>query len=287
MATVLGQAFEVARHIIAAHHIEHRRAALAPSDLGDTLDEVLGLVIDRMRRAERDRRRAFVVRASGDDHLQPEDRAQGDRHRADTAGAAMDQHGIALGRICALKQIGPHGEQCLRQGRRLNHRQRVGHRQHLPRRDRDIFGIAAACQQSTHRLTGHVDRNIRPLRDDRARHFQPRDRGSARRWRVTALALQHIRPIHTRRDDADQHFIGPRHRHRALHHAQHLGPARHVRVDRSHRCRNAVHRSCALFCFARLIDMARRRVNDPAYGPRRDSPETRGRSARRADRTGP
>ena len=59
------------------------------------------------------RRGAFLVRAAGDDHRQPEQIAERDRHRADAAGAAMDQHRVAVGREAALEQIDPHREQGL------------------------------------------------------------------------------------------------------------------------------------------------------------------------------
>ena len=48
-------------HIVAADHVEHHRDPLAFGPALDRVDEVGGLIIDRMGRAELDRRGAFVV----------------------------------------------------------------------------------------------------------------------------------------------------------------------------------------------------------------------------------
>ena len=67
MAAVFRQAIEIARHIIAADHVEH---CLAPLAIGDPLhlgDEILCLVVHRMGSAPFQRLRAFVVAAAGDD----------------------------------------------------------------------------------------------------------------------------------------------------------------------------------------------------------------------------
>jgi hypothetical protein len=125
------EAFEVARHIVAADHVEHDLDTLAAGDRAHALDKVLAPIVDRMIGAEPHRRFALGVGSRGHDDRQPEQLGERDRHRADAAGAAMDQHRVAIAGIGALEQIGPHGEQRLGHRRRLGHAQRLGHRQAL------------------------------------------------------------------------------------------------------------------------------------------------------------
>ena len=147
MPPVVGKAPHVARHIVAAHHVEHRRHARPAGDRAHALDEILSAIVDRVIRAMRQRGRHLGVRSGGDDDRDAEDVAQADRPRADPAGAAVDEHRVALGREGALEQVGPHGEQRLGQRRRLDHGQRLGHGQALAdRRDRLLEREAAAAE---------------------------------------------------------------------------------------------------------------------------------------------
>ena len=100
-----------------------------------------------MRRADFERTGAFFVAAAGDDHLQPEQFAEQDRHRADPAGAAMDQHRVAVGGEAALEQIDPHGEQGFGHRRGLGQAEHFGDDQAGAGRRDAIFGIAAAGDQ--------------------------------------------------------------------------------------------------------------------------------------------
>ena len=61
VAAVVGQAVQVARDIVAADHVEHHRDALALGPALDRVDEVGRPIIDRMGRAQLDRRGAFLV----------------------------------------------------------------------------------------------------------------------------------------------------------------------------------------------------------------------------------
>ncbi len=241
MATIVGQAFEVARDIVAADHVQHRLAAIAFGDALDLLDIVMGLVVDRMVRAPGERGGAFVVRSAGDDDGDAEQPAQRDRHGADAAGAAMDQYRIAIDRIGALEQIGPHGEQRFRQGRGFDHVVAQRHRQALDRRSDRILGIAAARDQRADRLAHQRRIMVVAHRDDRAGHFQPRNRRGTGRWRIFARALQCVGAIDARRRDLDQHFAGARLRHRHAARPQDLRPARLHDVDRRHFTRNMYH----------------------------------------------
>ncbi len=147
MPPFLRQALHVPRDIIAGDHVEHQFGTLASSDLLDRLDEVRFLVIDRMVGPDLARGGAFRIAAAGHDHAHAERLAQLDRGGADAAGAAMDEDRLALARKPALEHIVPDGEQRLRDGRGLFHRDPIGHRQAVPRIDADIFGIAAARHQ--------------------------------------------------------------------------------------------------------------------------------------------
>ena len=89
----------------------------------------------------------------------------------------MDQHGVALGRIGALEQIGPDGEQRLGQRRRLDHRQRVraraGTGRQAPRNIRH-----SRRRRAARRPAGRASSASDALahRDDRAGDLQPEDR---------------------------------------------------------------------------------------------------------------
>ena len=141
-----------------------------------------------MRRAERLGAAAFLVAAAGDDDPEAEQVGERDRHRADAAGAAMDERGLALHGEGALEQIGPDGEQGLRHRRRLDHRQRRRHGQALADRRGGIFGIAAAGDQRADRLADQLARHFLAGRRDDARHFEAGDGGRAGRRRIERRA---------------------------------------------------------------------------------------------------
>ena len=128
MTSVVGQAGQVARHIIAADHVEHDGDTLAVGRFLDDGNEVLGLVIDRKGGAQCSGSSAFFVASAGYDHGQAEQIAERDRHRPDSARAAMDQHGVAIGGKAALEQVDPDGEQGLGKRCRFGHSQDFGNR---------------------------------------------------------------------------------------------------------------------------------------------------------------
>jgi len=70
--------------------------------------------------------------------------------------------------------------------------------------------------------------------DDLARHFEPRQIRRARRRRVAALSLEHVRPVHAGGRDLDQHFARLQRGHRALARLQHFGRAKFGDFDRFH-----------------------------------------------------
>ncbi len=241
MPPVRRQTLHVAGDIIAADHVEHDVDAASARDLLDPGDEILALVVDRMIGAMGEAGSDLVIAARRHDHRDAEQVAQRNRHRADPAGAAMDQRGVAFAGIAALEQIGPHGEQRFGHRRRLDHRQRDRHRQALAKRRDDIFRIAPARDQRAHRLADQIAGHIGADRDDLARDFKAQYAGGSR-WRgIGALPLDHIGPVHAGRGDTDQHIAGSGHRNGTPSHGQHFWPARFGWVDGAHFGWQAVH----------------------------------------------
>src|SRR5688500_15729476 len=104
MAAFFGQAGGIARQILAADHVEDDVDAAAGSEVLRRRDEILAAIVDRPVGAERLGAPAFVVAAAGDEDAKAEQIAQADRHRADAAGAAMDEDAFAVAREGALEQ---------------------------------------------------------------------------------------------------------------------------------------------------------------------------------------
>ena len=225
MAAILGQALQVAGQIVPADHVEHGGTSPPARNPRHFRDEVSGLVVDGKCRANLHRSGAFVIAAAGDDDRQAEQSPQRDGHGTDSAGPAVDKHCVSLDDIGPLEQIGPHREQCFRQRRCVQHRQRRGNRQALADRRRTILGIAAAGHQRAHRLADQFGRDILANRHDLTGDFEAENRGRAGRRRIGALALQHIGPVDPGSRHPDQHFAFGGHRNRALHRHQHLGPS--------------------------------------------------------------
>ena len=240
MATLFGEAFEVARDIVAADHVEHDRDPPALGPAIDRVDEVGFLVVDGMGRAELDRGGALVVRAAGDDHLEPEEVAEQDRHRADAAGPAMDEDGVAVGGKAPLEQVDPHGEEGLGHGRSLGHAQDFGDGQAGATGGEAIFGIAAAGDEGA---DAAADRRAGRItdRDDGAGNFEPGDVGGAGRGGVIAHPLEDVGAVDAGGGDLDQHFAGAGCRHGTRHGFEDLRAAGLADLDRGHCCGNVAH----------------------------------------------
>jgi hypothetical protein len=116
----------------------------------------------------------------------------------------MDQKSLSRAQPAAVEDIGPDGEEGLGQGPGLDHIHPLGDRQALRRRGSAEFGIAAAGNQSGHRVAHPPARYPLAKRRDPASDLQPRDVGSPRRRLVATLALHHIGPIDAGRGDLDQ-----------------------------------------------------------------------------------
>src|SRR3546814_5607090 len=105
MAAVLSQARQIASDIIATDHVEHCLNPMTCGDFQHRLDKIGSGIVDRMGRSNLQRSRAFFVTAAGDDDLHAKQAAQRNGRRANAAGAAMNQHNIALYDIGPLEQI--------------------------------------------------------------------------------------------------------------------------------------------------------------------------------------
>ena len=234
MAAILGQAFEVARDVIARDHIEHQVDALATGDPRHFGDEIGRLVVNRMRRTQFARRCAFCLAPAGYDDPQAEQAAKADRHGADAAGAAVDQDRLALARPAALKDIVPDGKQRFGQRRRLSQGKPGRDRQAVTRVGQAIFAVTAARYQRADLLA--VEQPCVPFsrRHDSAGNFEAGDRrGASRRW-ITSHTLRDIGPVDPGEGDFHQHLASPRARHGQALRAQNFWAARRIEADCRH-----------------------------------------------------
>jgi len=105
LAAVGGQALDVARQIIAAHHVENNVHALLAGLGGDDLDEVFRAIVDGPVGPQFQAGCAFFGAAGGGENLRAEMFGQLDGGGADAAGAAMDQEALAGGRWQRMKTL--------------------------------------------------------------------------------------------------------------------------------------------------------------------------------------
>ena len=178
MASLFGEALEIAWHIIARDHVQHQIDPLAASNPGHLRDEILALVINRMGGPEFQRARAFFRAAAGDDDRQVKQPAERNRHGADAAGAAVDQDRFALFGPAALEDIVPDGKQRFRQGRSFGQRQPFWHRQTMPGIGSAIFSITAARNKRADVGSQQFVRDARAQRHDCPGDLEAGDRRS-------------------------------------------------------------------------------------------------------------
>jgi hypothetical protein len=112
-----GGGLEIARHIIAANHVEDHIGGKVYGF--HRLDEILGAVIDRQIGAKRAAGLALLWRSGGDHDCRAQRLGQHDGGGADAARAAMDEQRLARLESPALENIGPHGEEGFGDGGRL------------------------------------------------------------------------------------------------------------------------------------------------------------------------
>ena len=220
VASVLGQAGEVARHIIAADHVDDDVDAAPIGDAVHLLDEVLRPVVDRRVRAELERPRAFGVAFR-------RSRSFAARTSCPSAIAIVP---MPLVPPCTSTQspsaAKPRSNRLTQTVNRVSGIAAASTSDSASRngqagaRRRDaIFGIAAAGDQRADLLPDQRARR-RARRDDFSRDLEPEDVGRAGRRRIEAPALQYVGPVDPGRGDLDQDFVRARPRHRPLDHRQ-------------------------------------------------------------------
>ena len=86
---------EVARHVLAADHVENHVDAAAAGQIADRGHEIGLAIVDRALGAEPLARRALLRRAGGREDARAERARQLDRRRADAARSAVDERRLA------------------------------------------------------------------------------------------------------------------------------------------------------------------------------------------------
>ena len=114
------------------------------------------------------------------------------------------------GQVGGHHQVRPHRAGHFRQARGIVQVDTVGDRHDLAGGHSDVFGVAAARQQSADLLPGRPCRDVVAHR--RRRRRRPPCRGS--RWHPAAAdsagGLQQVGPVDAGRADLDQHFAAAR-----------------------------------------------------------------------------
>ena len=101
-----GETFQVPRHVVAGHHVEHHVHATPTGERADVLDEVLVAVVDGRVGSEGE---------AGGERLR-----ELDRGGADAARSAVHENRLAFGEVGAIEDVGPYREEGLGQGRGLD-----------------------------------------------------------------------------------------------------------------------------------------------------------------------
>ncbi|MNI36886.1 hypothetical protein D3C73_909530 [compost metagenome] len=135
----------------------------------------------------------------------------------------MDQQGLARLQAAALEDVGEDGEGGLGQGGGLDEVEAVGNRQGVAGVDQGVFRVAAAAQQGADPVADGPAADAFADRLDLAGDLQPQHVRSARRRRITALALDDIGTIHPGGAHADADLAGAGRGQGAQRRAQGLG----------------------------------------------------------------
>src|SRR5207249_5220537 len=126
------------------------------------------------------------------------------------------------------------GEECLRDRRSAGEIETVRHGEALRRRRDTVLGIAAARHQRAHVLALAPAAHVGPDRGNGPGHFQAGNIRRARRRRIPALPLHHVRPIDTGGRDLDQDLAASRLGPRALHRDEHVRVTRLANLYSDH-----------------------------------------------------
>src|ERR1019366_6380040 len=228
-ASTRGKHLQIARRVRCAHHVEHQ------IDVTKLLGEIEFPVIDGPLRPELHADAALLFTACRGEYRGAKRAGELDGGGADAAGTAVHQHALAGRQVSDLEDVGPDGEKGLRDAGGLLHGDALRHRQTLHAGHQAVLGVAAAGRERADAVP-FLPIGVRGRGGDGTRDFQSEDRRRARRRRILAGALQHVRTIDPRRLDTNQHFTGPWHGHRTLDEMENVRRTGLCEGDVVHRC---------------------------------------------------
>lgn len=234
-ASVAGRRLDVARDIVATHHVEDDVDAALFCQCLHLGDKILRFIVDGGFRAEFEAGGTFLGRSGGHEDARAEDMGELDRGRANAAGAAMYEQAFAAFQRASLKYIGPDREKGFGQTRSLYDIKSTRHRQGVAFVRDTIFGIAAAAYQRADRVADLPLADIGAQRDHGSGDFKAGRIGAARRGRVKAHALDRVRAVDAGGLDLDQDFVGAGCRRGDFVQLQHFRSARSGDGDGFHR----------------------------------------------------
>ncbi len=152
-AAVVCQRADVLVDVVTADNVEDDVDAFARCFALDRLGEILRFVVDGDVGAERGGAgRAFLVRSDGREYGCAERLRELDGGHADAAGAAVDEEFLTGFEMSAFEDVVPDGEERLRDRRCFDEGDRVRLLDAAKLRYGNVFGIAAARNQSHHRI---------------------------------------------------------------------------------------------------------------------------------------
>src|SRR3954464_8511981 len=267
--TVVGEALELLRHVVAADHVENYVDALASGGGLDLGREVLRLVVDRLVGAEPLAGSAFLIGPSGREHAV----ARGLRHldgaHADARGAALHEERLARREARAVVDIAPDGEEGFGERGRFGERPALRHRQRGHLRRDAILGVAAALHERADRIAWFMDFYGRTYGNPLARHLEARQIRRIGGHRVVSAALQDVWAVHASGGDLDQDLARLRRRHRAHDGLEHFGAAGLRDLDGAHLFRNHLchHNGMAQFRVEFVLDQSSGKYLAEMYHP--------------------
>ena len=234
-AALQGERIEVEVEILPADHIQHGIDATAAGHLAHRGQHVAAAVVDGSIGAE-GQAAVDLAGGTGDHHPGAGPAGNLDRRRAHAGCAAVHQR-HAPGAQPALQHQGvPRGEPHLGDRRGVRHVDPDGHRDRLPFVDGDLRGVAAAGQDSHHRVADLPGGHPGTDRADPPGELQARDLvfGLWPRLRVATDALEEIGAVDRSGRDVDDDLLRPGLQVRQLLYRHDLGPAVPVQHHRAH-----------------------------------------------------
>ena len=160
---IFGQRLQVARDVIAAHHIEDQVSAA----FGFQHIHKIGIaIVDRGFGPQFGTGCAFAVGPCCCKDTCAKFAGKLDGCRPDARRPAVDQKPFAGLQATAHENVGPDRKECFGQAGRFLHAHSVGHRQAMRRRCGHIFGIAATGQQGADFVADGHARNAFADRED-------------------------------------------------------------------------------------------------------------------------